>query len=61
MMPVQSFSSFKRMTAFCRTHVPDKIWNDLNPIADDDSIVKAYGVKLCVEMCTELFSTGTTG
>ena len=61
MMPIQSFSSFQRMTQFCRTQVPEKIWQDLGPIKDDDEAVKGYGVDLCVSMCKVLGEAGIAG
>ena len=61
MMPIQSFSSFERMTQFCRTQVPDKIWTDLAPMKDDDEAVKSYGVDLCVSMCNVLGDAGIAG
>ena len=61
MMPIQSFSSFKRMTSFCRTQVPPKVWEDLQPIYGDDEAVKAYGVKFCTDMCNTLLAVGTPG
>lgn len=57
-MPLQSHSSFQKMTTFCRTRVPEKIWADLEPIKNDDEAVKTYGVKLCVEMCNALLKHG---
>jgi methylenetetrahydrofolate reductase (NADPH) len=61
MMPIQSYSSFQKMTTFCRTRVPDAVWRDLAPIRDDDEQVKAYGVKLCIEMCDTLGKNGVHG
>lgn len=61
MLPIQSFSSFQKMTTFCKTKVPDKIWVDLAPIRDDDEAVKMYGVRLCVDMCKILQSRGVKG
>jgi methylenetetrahydrofolate reductase (NADPH) len=61
MMPLQSYSSFYRMTKFCKTKVPDQIWTDLEPIRDDDEQVKAYGVKLCTDMCNSLREHGIKG
>ena len=54
MMPIQSYTSFRKMTNFCKTRVPEGIWNDLSPIKDDDAQVKRYGVDLCLRMCKEL-------
>jgi hypothetical protein len=33
----------------------------LEPIQDDDSAVKKYGVDLCVQMCRDLLAAGTPG
>lgn len=60
-MPIQNFSLFQRMTQFCRTKVPENILIDLNPIKDNDEAVKAYGIKLCVEMCQILSKNGIPG
>lgn len=40
MMPIQSHSQFQKMVSFCRTRVPDKIWQDLAAIKEDDEAVK---------------------
>lgn len=51
MMPIQSFSSFQKMTNFCKTKVPQHIWDSLYPIRENDEEVKAYGINLCIDMC----------
>jgi methylenetetrahydrofolate reductase (NADPH) len=61
MMPIQSYSSFERMTQHCRTTVPPYIWENLLPIRDDDEAVKAYGVEVCVNMCNVLSEAGIPG
>jgi len=61
MLPIQSYSSFERMTSFCKSKVPDKIWEDIAPFREDDDAIKAYGVKLCTEMCEELLEKGSPG
>ena len=43
MMPIQNYSSFQRMTSFCKTRVPDQILDDLAPVKEDDEAVKDYG------------------
>ena len=60
-MPIQGYSSFQKMTQFCRTRVPDKIWTDLSLFREDDEEVKAYGVRLCIAMCKELQKAGVPG
>ena len=61
MMPIQSFSSFQKMTSFCRTRVPQRIWDDLAPVRENDEEVKAYGVRYCTEMCQRLWAAGVPG
>ena len=61
MMPIQSYQSFFKMTQYGKTRVPDKIWQDLAPIRDNDAAVKDYGVKLCLEMCETLLAAGVPG
>lgn len=47
----QSYMSFKRMTAFCRSRVPQSMWDELAPIKDDDEAVKHWGVQYLTQMC----------
>eukprot|EP01089_Gocevia_fonbrunei_P019339 TRINITY_DN6822_c0_g1_i2.p1 TRINITY_DN6822_c0_g1~~TRINITY_DN6822_c0_g1_i2.p1 ORF type:complete len:381 (-),score=95.39 TRINITY_DN6822_c0_g1_i2:4-1146(-) len=61
MMPIQTFAGFKRMTSLCKTSVPQHIHDSLEPIQNDDAAVKAYGVKLCVEMCQQILAEGIPG
>ncbi|KAL6066042.1 Methylenetetrahydrofolate reductase [Balamuthia mandrillaris] len=61
MMPIQTYGGFKRMTTLCKTFVPEHITNALEPIQSDDSAVKSYGVKLCIEMCKRLLEAGIPG
>jgi methylenetetrahydrofolate reductase (NADPH) len=42
MMPIQSYVSFKKMTTFCRTAVPEHIWESLEPMRDNDEEVREY-------------------
>ncbi|KAF8637361.1 hypothetical protein AX17_002860 [Amanita inopinata Kibby_2008] len=53
-MPIQTFSSFKRITKLCGTKVPAKISAALGPISHDDRLIKEYGVTLAVEMIKRL-------
>jgi methylenetetrahydrofolate reductase (NADPH) len=41
--------------------VPNKVWDDLNPIRENDEAVKSYGVQLASKMCTELTDAGIRG
>jgi len=60
-MPIQNYTSFKRMTSFCRTDVPKEILSTLKTMSDDDARVKAYGIKLGIEMCQALIASGIQG
>ena len=60
-MPIQSYGGFMRMTGFCKTKVPQEIFDTLEPIKDNDAAVKAYGIHLGTEMCKKLIAAGTPG
>ena len=53
-MPIQSYSSFVRMTSFCKTKVPQRVYDELAKVRDDDEAVKTKGVDLAAEMCDQL-------
>lgn len=55
-MPIQSYSSFQRMTTLCKTRVPEHIQLTLESIKDDDEAVKAYGIELAIQMCRAIQS-----
>lgn len=57
-MPIQNYNGFKRMTTLCKTSVPQAITDALEPIAEDESKVKEYGIELCAEMCQKLMDAG---
>jgi len=60
-MPIQSYSGFKKMTSFCKTKVPQQILDQLEEVREDDQKVKNFGVELAVEMCKVLTSKGAQG
>jgi methylenetetrahydrofolate reductase (NADPH) len=60
-MPIQSYAGFRRMTGLCKTFVPKAIDEALEPIKDNESAVKEYGVDLAVQMCKELMEGGVPG
>lgn len=60
-MPIHGYAGFSRMTTLCKTHIPDHITQELEPIKHDDEAVKSYGVKLGIEMCRTLLDAGVTG
>ncbi|KAJ7126819.1 methylenetetrahydrofolate reduct [Mycena epipterygia] len=57
-MPIQTYSSFLRLTKLCGTRVPDSVMAALDPIRNDDQLVKDYGVRLAVEMIGRLTTEG---
>lgn len=57
-MPIQGFGGFTKMTTLCQTKVPSHILEDLEPIKNDESKVKKYGIDLCVKMCQDLIEKG---
>jgi methylenetetrahydrofolate reductase (NADPH) len=61
-MPIYKYSSFKKMTDFCKTKVPQCILDDLSKIdKDNDADVQAYGIKLAITMCRKLIDNGVKG
>ncbi|KAJ3128498.1 hypothetical protein HK100_009145 [Physocladia obscura] len=57
-MPIQMYGGFKGMTSLSKTIVPPEINAALEPIKDNDKVVKEYGVKLSIEMCKKLQAAG---
>jgi methylenetetrahydrofolate reductase (NADPH) len=61
-MPIQSYGRWKRISQFCKIKVPDSIIKDLENInKEDDNEVRAYGIKLCIDMCKYLMNAGVRG
>jgi len=56
-MPIQSYSSFVRMTDYCNITVPSHVMERLEPVKDDDEAIKEIGVEIAVDMCQKLLST----
>lgn len=56
-MPIQSFSTFIRMTKYCGVEVPNALLERLEPVRDDDEAVKAIGCEIAAEMCTEILAS----
>ncbi|RSH85189.1 hypothetical protein EHS25_004996 [Saitozyma podzolica] len=57
-MPIQSFSSFRRLVNLTKVPVPDSIMADLEPIRSDDAAVKRYGAQLATNMVRRLLASG---
>ncbi|KAI0318818.1 MTHFR-domain-containing protein [Amylostereum chailletii] len=57
-MPIQTYSSFLRLTKLCGTCIPEHVARDIEPIKHDDQKVKDYGVSLAVRMIRRLVDEG---
>jgi methylenetetrahydrofolate reductase (NADPH) len=59
--PIQNYNGLKRVISFNDNHVPQKIWDDLEAIKDDDAAVKEYGIKLSIEFINKFIENGIRG
>ncbi|CAA7271526.1 unnamed protein product [Cyclocybe aegerita] len=57
-MPIQTYSSFARVTKLCGARVPDPVSHALAAIGHDDQLVKDFGVNLAVDMISRLRAEG---
>lgn len=57
-MPIQTFASFQRRTAFSKTIVPPSLLELLEPIRDDDKKVRELGTKFVGDMCRKILNAG---
>ena len=55
-MPIQSYSSFQRMTEYCQVSVPPHVWEQLEPVREDDEAVKRVGCQIATDMCRQILS-----
>jgi len=60
-MPINGYASWKRMTDFCKTVIPDEMRQRLDAVKDDDEAVKELGVTILTEMCRKLLDNGVLG
>ncbi len=56
-----TYGGFKRMTGFCKTHVPKEVEAALESIKDNDEAVKNFGIDLGTRMCKRILDFGTPG
>ncbi|KAF7724259.1 hypothetical protein EC973_001215 [Apophysomyces ossiformis] len=59
--PIQNYNGLKRVIAFNDNYVPQKIWDDLEPVKDDDAAVKEYGINLAIEFVRRFWEAGIRG
>lgn len=57
-MPITSYPAFIRRTQWCQINVPEKFIAKLEPVKDDDQLVRELGTELMVELCTRLLESG---
>ncbi|QPG73229.1 hypothetical protein FOA43_000536 [Brettanomyces nanus] len=57
-MPISTYDGFIRRAKWCEIHLPDHFLKRLEPIKDDDSMVREEGAKLVAEMCEMLLESG---
>jgi methylenetetrahydrofolate reductase (NADPH) len=55
-MPIQSFSTFVRMTQYCSVAVPQSVMDRLEPVKNDDEAVKKIGCEIAADMCSQILS-----
>jgi len=55
-MPIQSYSSFVRMTDYCGISVPKQVMELLEPVKDDDEAVKEIGCQIAADMCQKILT-----
>ena len=60
-MCILSYGGFKRMTAFCKSRVPQHVAQELDLIREDADRVLAYGVKLAEQICRRVLELGAPG
>lgn len=59
--PIQNYNGLKRVISFNNNQVPQKIWDDLETIKDDDAAVKEYGIQLSIEFINKFIEAGIKG
>lgn len=57
-LPIQNYNGFKRMTGFCKTHVPPAIASSIEKIKENDAAVKEFGISLGIDMCRRILKSG---
>ncbi|ORX45478.1 methylenetetrahydrofolate reduct [Hesseltinella vesiculosa] len=59
--PIQNYQGLKRVISFNDNFVPEKIWQDLEPIKEDDAAVKEYGIQLAIDFIEKMQAAGVKG
>jgi methylenetetrahydrofolate reductase (NADPH) len=53
-MPIQSYSTFVRMTKYCAVAVPQSVMDRLEPVKNDDEAIKEIGCEIAADMCSQI-------
>eukprot|EP00557_Chaetoceros_sp_GSL56_P002762 CAMPEP_0176500762 /NCGR_PEP_ID=MMETSP0200_2-20121128/13768_1 /TAXON_ID=947934 /ORGANISM="Chaetoceros sp., Strain GSL56" /LENGTH=594 /DNA_ID=CAMNT_0017899539 /DNA_START=466 /DNA_END=2250 /DNA_ORIENTATION=+ len=56
-LPIQSYSSFTRMTSFFNISVPEYIMKRLDPVKEDDEAVKDIGCEIAIDIANKILTT----
>ncbi|KAI8342662.1 methylenetetrahydrofolate reductase-domain-containing protein [Chlamydoabsidia padenii] len=59
--PIQNYTGLKRVISFSNNFVPQKIWDDLEPLKEDDAAVKEYGINLTIDFIRKFQQAGIHG
>lgn len=60
-MLLQSAGGFTRMTAFCKSRVPQELKDRLEAVKEDAAAVRALGIEWGTAVCKELIASGVPG
>ncbi|QLQ82105.1 hypothetical protein HG537_0G03600 [Torulaspora globosa] len=57
-MPITTYAAFLRRAQWCDIRIPDEFMKQLEPIKDDDQLVRETGTNLVVDMCQRILDSG---
>lgn len=58
MLPFTAYGGFQRMTALCKTFVPQEVRDKLETLKDSDDAVKQFGIDVTTEQCKKILAAG---
>ena len=48
-MPILGYEKFTKSVKYCETNVPQELWDEIEPLKNDDEKVRQFGVKYCIK------------
>ena len=51
LMPILGYERFHKTVKYCQLNIPQRIFDDLEPIKNDDEKVRKYGIEFAIEQC----------